>query len=176
MRTILIVAAIAFGVTQDEEIEHARFQGVAVLNAGQDGPLQNIESGGKPLLSWRVKALPYHELQPLYKEFKLEEAWDSAHNKALLKVRNVYHTKHADDENSTTWKHLPTRPGGVMLVQGGKGSSVVWTQPDEVRIDPKKPLASFGAEPEGGWIVVLNNGRAQRMDAATLKKRLLSKE
>jgi RNA polymerase sigma factor (sigma-70 family) len=40
---------------------------------------------GKPLLSWRVALLPYLEQDHLYKQFKLDEPWDSAHNKALLK-------------------------------------------------------------------------------------------
>jgi len=39
---------------------------------------------GKPLLSWRVHILPYIEQQPLYNEFKLDEPWDSEHNKKLI--------------------------------------------------------------------------------------------
>ena len=45
---------------------------------------------GKPLLSWRVAILPYledydgHMREDLYKAFRLDEPWDSPHNKALL--------------------------------------------------------------------------------------------
>jgi hypothetical protein len=39
---------------------------------------------GKPLLSWRVVLLPYLEQNPLYKQFKLDQPWDSEHNKKLL--------------------------------------------------------------------------------------------
>src|SRR2546421_12689862 len=39
---------------------------------------------GKPLLSWRVLLLPYLEQDSLYKEFHLDEPWDSEHNKKLL--------------------------------------------------------------------------------------------
>jgi RNA polymerase sigma factor (sigma-70 family) len=45
---------------------------------------------GEPLLSWRVALLPYledydgHDHRDLYKAFRLDEPWDSAHNKALL--------------------------------------------------------------------------------------------
>src|SRR5262245_56693586 len=46
---------------------------------------------GKALLSWRVALLPYLGLEALYKEFKLDEPWDSAHNKRLLeKMPAVY--------------------------------------------------------------------------------------
>jgi hypothetical protein len=39
---------------------------------------------GKPLLSWRVAILPYLGQEALYKEFHLDEPWDSEHNKALI--------------------------------------------------------------------------------------------
>lgn len=39
---------------------------------------------GKPLLSWRVHILPYIEEEALYKEFHLDEPWDSPHNRALI--------------------------------------------------------------------------------------------
>jgi hypothetical protein len=39
---------------------------------------------GKPLLSWRVAILPFIEHEALYKQFKLDEPWDSTHNMALL--------------------------------------------------------------------------------------------
>jgi len=44
-----------------------------------------IDDKGKPLLSWRVAILPFIGQQQLYNKFKLDEAWDSQHNKALLK-------------------------------------------------------------------------------------------
>lgn len=39
---------------------------------------------GQPLLSWRVLILPYVEEESLYKEFRLDEPWDSPHNLRLL--------------------------------------------------------------------------------------------
>jgi prepilin-type processing-associated H-X9-DG protein len=42
------------------------------------------DKNGKALLSWRVAILPYIEQYPLYKEFHLDEAWDSEHNKQLI--------------------------------------------------------------------------------------------
>ena len=38
----------------------------------------------KPLLSWRVHLLPYLEENELYKQFKLDEAWDSETNMKLV--------------------------------------------------------------------------------------------
>jgi hypothetical protein len=43
-----------------------------------------LSKDGKPLLSWRVLLLPYLGQKDLYKEFHLDEPWDSTHNKKLL--------------------------------------------------------------------------------------------
>jgi hypothetical protein len=46
---------------------------------------------GKPLLSWRVALLPFVEEDKLFSEFKLNEPWDSAHNKKLLaRIPKIY--------------------------------------------------------------------------------------
>jgi hypothetical protein len=52
---------------------HGRFPPQAIR--GQDG---------KALLSWRVSILPYLDADSLYKEFHLDEPWDSDHNKKLI--------------------------------------------------------------------------------------------
>ena len=39
---------------------------------------------GKALLSWRVAQQPYVEQESLYKRFRLDEAWDSDHNRRLI--------------------------------------------------------------------------------------------
>ena len=47
-------------------------------------PRAVVGKDGKRLLSWRVAILPYIEQQGLYNKFKLDEPWDSPHNKALI--------------------------------------------------------------------------------------------
>jgi RNA polymerase sigma factor (sigma-70 family) len=47
-------------------------------------PAAICDGAGKPLLSWRVAILPFIEEDALYKEFHLDEPWDSEHNKKLL--------------------------------------------------------------------------------------------
>src|SRR5262249_18174938 len=54
-------------------------------------PHNLTNKAGTPLLSWRVLILPYIEQEALYKQFKLDEAWDSDHNKKLLdKMPDLY--------------------------------------------------------------------------------------
>src|SRR2546426_8412471 len=46
---------------------------------------------GEALHSWRVLLLPYIEQDALFKQFKLDEPWDSPHNIQLLpKIPSTY--------------------------------------------------------------------------------------
>ena len=52
------------------------------------------EKDRKPLLSWRVALLPYLGKEKLYNEFRLDEPWDSKHNKrAAMRVPACYRTQ-----------------------------------------------------------------------------------
>lgn len=51
---------------------------------------------GKPLLSWRVALLPYIEQGELYKQFKLDEAWDGPNNSKLLPRMPKYYAMPGD--------------------------------------------------------------------------------
>ncbi|MDX1947797.1 MAG: DUF1559 domain-containing protein [Pirellulaceae bacterium] len=42
------------------------------------------DGDGKPLLSWRVALLPFIEEKALFDQFRLDEPWDSEHNKKLI--------------------------------------------------------------------------------------------
>jgi RNA polymerase sigma factor (sigma-70 family) len=60
---------------------------------------------GKPLLSWRVALLPYLNQNNLYKQFHLDEPWDSEHNKKLLDVTvKIYHDPGHDDWTRTYYQ------------------------------------------------------------------------
>ena len=57
--------------------------GVGTAPVGKP-PAALRDSGGLPLLSWRVLLLPYLGHNDLYRRFHLDEPWDGPHNKALL--------------------------------------------------------------------------------------------
>src|SRR5262245_38193047 len=52
-------------------------------NYGRLPPPVVYDANGRPLYSWRVLLLPYLEQKALYEQFKLNEPWDSPHNKKL---------------------------------------------------------------------------------------------
>jgi Protein of unknown function (DUF1559) len=67
-------------------------------------PADVVDAKKKPLLSWRVQLLPYMEYDELYKEFKLDEAWDSDTNKKLIeKLPKVYAPTRVKAEKGETF-------------------------------------------------------------------------
>jgi hypothetical protein len=122
---------------------------------------------GKPLLSWRVAILPYLDQQDLYKQFHLDEPWDSAHNKKLLaKMPKVYAptVPGLTKDPSATFYQVFTGKGAIFEGQQGVSlpqiinadgaantllvvearEAVPWTKPQDLPYDPDKPPPQFG--------------------------------
>jgi hypothetical protein len=129
-------------------------------------PLPAIcDKEGNPLLSWRVAILPYIGEEELFKQFKLDEPWDSEHNKKLLeKCPQTYATPGADlkDKTLTYYKvfvgkdamfdhqrktNLAGVPAGtsltIMVIEAG--DPVPWTKPVDIPFDSKKPLPKLAS-------------------------------
>jgi hypothetical protein len=69
---------------------------------------------GKPLLSWRVHILPYIEQDALYKQFKLDEPWDSANNiKLLNQMPMIYRNPNEQAVTTKTYYRGFSSPGAV---------------------------------------------------------------
>jgi hypothetical protein len=124
-------------------------------------PHDITDKNGKPILSWRVAILPFLEQQALYNQFKLDEPWDSEHNKKWSEMAvKVYMSPQANP---------PTPPGmtqykgfagpGTVFELGKKlkladitdgtsntiliveaGEPIPWAKPGDIPFDPKKPL------------------------------------
>jgi hypothetical protein len=119
---------------------------------------------GRPLLSWRVAMLPYFEQEDLYKQFHLDEPWDSPHNLSLLpKIPYIYQT--APDvvaEPYTTLFQIfvgpgtpfgQKEPGLPRSFPGGTSNTIFvteasigvpWTKPADLVYDPNGPLPPLG--------------------------------
>ncbi len=142
---------------------------------------------GGPFLSWRVHLLQFLDQEPLYRQFKLNEPWDSAHNRALLgKMPDLY--READDPPDTTTTRVLTFsgadtlfPGGVglslrdvrdgtsctiLLVRAGKDQAVPWTKPVDVVFDAAAPLGGCGAPAGEPLLVVLADISVQQLAPA----------
>ena len=133
------------------------------------------KKGKTPLLSWRVAILPYLDWEEakLYKQFKLDEPWDSPNNKPLIEKMpkcygnpkvDGYFTKPGythyrvfvnDDPHSQNLTAFPSGPKGITLDDMNDGSSntilvveatepVPWTKPDELLYSRKVKLPPIG--------------------------------
>jgi prepilin-type processing-associated H-X9-DG protein len=146
---------------------------------------------GKPQLSWRVLLLPYLDEEGLYKEFKLDEPWDSEHNKKLLeKMPRVFAANGKPDKKGLT--HYQAFTGKGMLFDGVRGSrianvtdgtsntlmfveaaqAVPWTKPDDLPYDPDKPLPKLGGLFKGGFNAAFCDGSVRFISETIAEKTL----
>jgi len=132
----------------------------------------NFDKAEKPLLSWRVHLLPYLDQLELYKQFHLDEPWDSEHNKKLIEKMPATYRSIKNKELLQAGKTTYLAPVGehlmftgtpktisfrditdgtsntIMLVDGDDDHAVIWTKPDDLKVDPKNPKA--GLRNQGG--------------------------
>lgn len=138
-------------------------------------PKAIVDKNGKPLLSWRVAILPYLEVAGEKLDFKLDEPWDSEHNKKLLdKMPAVFNNPNLPSKNSTNYLGADGVDGilsakGVSAQQITDGLSntimvveadraVPWTKPDDLEFDAEKPLKGLGALRPGGFNALMSDG------------------
>lgn len=168
----LVVALLAY------EAKHGRFPVRA-----------SFDKDGAPLLSWRVHLLPFLGERALYGEFRLDEAWDSPHNKKLLaKMPAVF--RPASAKLAATFKTpflvpvgantlFPPRRGvAVREVTGGLNNTIAlvevadeqaveWTRPADLPFDAKKPLVHLARRDPAGLLLGLADGSVERIPAGT---------
>lgn len=124
----------------------------------------NFDSNGKPLLSWRVHILPFLEQNELYKQFKLDEAWNSPHNIKLVEVMPEIYADPSqilNQLNKSGMTRVAVPFGAETMFHGTEGitfkeiadgssntiaivnvtpnRAVVWTQPTDWDVDLKNP-------------------------------------
>ena len=182
--TVSSVRSAAAGLTRGNNLKHLAIGMLTFADSNGHLPSAALcdPRTGKPLLSWRVALLPYLDQQALYKEFKLDEPWDSPHNiKLLTRMPRLY--AKPDAEGSTTTTHYrvvvgkgtvfepfgPRPPIGLRITDILDGTSntlliaegaeaVPWTRPDELTYDPGGPLPRFRRDERGGFQAAMADG------------------
>src|SRR5262249_11532942 len=152
---------------------------------GRMPPAAVRDKNGKVTVSWRVLLLPYLEQEKLYKEFRLEEPWDSDHNKKLIakmpaifrgtnaKLNSEWKTVYLapiqknsvfppDGRNMSLGKVYDGTSNTVMFFEANDDSAVVWTRPDDLVIDIKKPHTGLIRTGQDHFLVAMCDGSVQR--------------
>lgn len=148
-----------------------------------------LVSGVALCLSWRVHILPFVEQKELYDQFRLDEPWDSPHNKTLIeKMPAIYASnsllKAAVKPGYTTFQAPVGKqtifggPKATKLSQVTDGTSntiafvevteekaVPWTSPQDFAFDPKVPLEGVAIGTRGTWISAFADGSVRHLSA-----------
>ncbi|HEX5273375.1 MAG TPA: DUF1559 domain-containing protein, partial [Gemmataceae bacterium] len=162
-------------------------------------PAYSTSKAGKPLLSWRVAILPFVEQDNLYKQFHLDEPWDSEHNKKLIEqMPKLYRSpKSGAPAGHTTYLTVRGKdtmfPGGgdspgkgikfadvpdglsntIMIVEASDKKAVPWTKPDDFELNEKDPGAGLFGTWAQGFQAAMGDGSvrffSQSISAKVLK-------
>ena len=149
----------------------------------------------KPLLSWRVHLLPYLEQEQLYRQFKIDEPWDSDHNKKLLPMMPKIYQMNGDPKPSNSETYLRTFVGRTKtgnawfmdlqsnvrfpqitdglsntLLVVESGEAVPWTKPEGLEFADDKPLPKMNPFRSGGFNALFGDGSVQFLSNTTDEK------
>jgi len=149
---------------------------------------------GKTPHSWRVELLPFLDQQTLYDSYKMNEPWDSEHNKKIAETLvPVYHNPNSENPKNASYfvvvgKDTPFgTKEGVSFAEMTDGTSNIiaiveadrdtpWTKPEDISFDGKK-LPDFGGYHDGGYHTGYCDGSvhfiSSRIDPETLKSLLI---
>lgn len=141
-----------------------------------------LDSQRRPTLSWRVALLPYLGYQELHGRFRLEEAWNSAHNLPLLaEMPREYVSPTRWDARTNILAPVSDESGyasilgvktsrfengiahSILLVEADDRRAAVWTQPHEYEYEPANPFDGLGGLHEDGIFVVLGERKVRRI-------------
>lgn len=148
---------------------------------------------GKPLLSWRVRLLPYLGEEQLYEQFHLDEPWDSEHNKALLDRMPKLFSAPGDDaaKPGMTRYLVPTGEGTIfpapddamtlahvsdgclktiLLVEAEAAKAVPWTKPEDLAVDLDKPHDGLKNARPKGFVAAFADGSVRLIPADVAAK------
>jgi len=149
-------------------------------------PMPAPNKTDKSGLSWRVHLLPYVEQSALYDQFKLDEPWDSDHNKRLipsmppmfqgtnptLAAQGKTHFVFPRGEKLLFSGNVRGGRFGditdglantIMLVQADDEHAVVWTQPQDLEIDLAKPRSGWTTSSTNFSLILMGDGSLVRL-------------
>jgi hypothetical protein len=157
---------------------------------GYDAKGQIAKSFDETKLSWRVAILPYIEQENLYRQFRLNEPWDSENNKKLIpQMPKIYAARpEAKLRAGETFIQIFSGPKGMKprssivgildgtsntIMVAEAGEAVIWTKPDDMKFDPDKELPKLGGNFNGDFIVAMCDGSVRFVERKKVTDKVL---
>lgn len=157
------------GVKAAEQLRAMKQIGLAMHNfhdvfnsfpSNSTAPAQGDNHG----LSWRVHLLPYLDEAALYQKFKLDEPWDSEHNKKLIEEMPDIFKVDGVKEKGRTSLHVflgeecplgTDEPRSIATITDGTSNTIlaveadpetadVWTKPGGLKVTEETPVSVLG--------------------------------
>jgi hypothetical protein len=188
------------GPVVDDSVDKLKQIGIAMHNYQDvtssfpiNVPPADIDpSTGLPYLSWRVYLLPFIEQVPLFRQFHLNEPWNSPNNIQLLNdVPEIYRSRGLPANSTLTGFQVFYGPGGytyqvnsdgasgprsrdvidgltntIAVFETGPQNAVPWTRPDaDITYNPANPLGAL-TNPGDYFLAAMFDGSVRSFDPA----------
>ena len=163
-------------------------------------PAYTVDSGGRPLHSWRTLILPFIEEEALYSSIDLSKAWDDPANKAASEKRpNVFCCPHLSDRppglttylgvagegfffHASTGRRISDIKDGtsetLMVIETSEDRAVPWMTPQDAHQQMVLGLAEDSELSHiGGFNGLIGDGRVLFIGAGLspdLRRRLMT--
>lgn len=156
-------------------------------------PATVIGPDGKTPHSWRVEILRFLGTggESLYKQYRLNEPWDSPSNqKVLAQMPDVFRDANDDLRSTNSSFFALVGPGtafegrnGIQIKEFTDGTSatillveakreVPWTKPEDISFDPSKPVPQLGRFEKGQFFALFADGTVHLIENEVGEKSL----
>jgi hypothetical protein len=145
-------------------------------------PAVDLKPNGEPSgLSWRVRLLPFLGEQELWRRFRLDEPWDSAHNRALIAEMPPVFRSFRSELHQSEGRANVVAPAGpdtfwvpgrqlqfrditdgtsntILLMQVDDALAPIWTQPEPFEVTAENVLERARGFEAGRLPLALGDG------------------
>jgi hypothetical protein len=178
--------ALAIHTYTDGQSSHKLFSGPTY-------PTNICDAQGKPLLSWRVRLLHQLEAGDLLSGLRLDEPWDSEHNKQLIKRMPAAFADPDRPIDGRTTFLAPIGPGTllgdpgisarqlrdgsssrILIVEADADRAIPWTCPDDLPFDRENPIAGLGSPGQESFQAAFADAEVRQVPSSTSSQELRS--
>jgi hypothetical protein len=146
---------------------------------------------GKTPHSWRIELLPFLDQKHLFDEYRMNEPWDSPHNKLVLRqMPDLFRSPFDNPASKASGYYVIVGPRAVFdgapgvkisdILDGASNTLLIveakrdvpWTKPEDISFDPEQALPELGGFVKGQFVAAMADGSARMYDAKQSQRQL----